>query len=452
MFIASLRSAAVGVCAAGLLLSSLVSVTSLARKHNSQTKVARPVPTPDSNSATPDESQQKTTQDIDTLKTDTDLVTVPVIVSELNGSYVADLRKEDFGVTEDGVKQEVAFFQTVTAPFHVVLLLDTSASTEKKLKQIQQAAFAFVDQLQKGDKVKVISFDDRVRELNEFTDDRAAVKKAIAYTESGQGTKVYDAIEVALNSVRKIPGRKAFVIFTDGVDWHSDRATFDTTIRWLDEEGVIVYPIRYETRAETETLAREQSQDISPALPTLAGIRTPPAGTTAPTFPSDDPDSVPVSGRQPKSGPLGLPLPGEIMRGRRQRDPDDPNNDRRAPTDTTLPPIANTLPPPRTVRNDRRGPVDDSISATLDLAYSTADKYLNLLAEKSGGTLLRADSLASLPGAFSRIAVELRTQYLLGYYPINKQRDERYRRIRVTTLRKNVAVRARPGYLSTGAR
>ena len=88
----------------------------------------------------------------------------------------------------------------------------------------------------------------------------------------------------------------------------------------------------------------------------------------------------------------------------------------------------------------------------LDLAYATADQYLKTLAEKSGGRLLRADTLDSLPDAFAQIAAELRTQYMLGYYPLNKEKDDRYRKIKVTTARKNVVVRARPGYLATATR
>jgi Ca-activated chloride channel family protein len=88
----------------------------------------------------------------------------------------------------------------------------------------------------------------------------------------------------------------------------------------------------------------------------------------------------------------------------------------------------------------------------LDLAYSTADKYLETLAEKSGGRLLRADNLSSLPDAFAKIAAELRTQYMLGYYPLNKERDERYRKIKVASARKDVVIRARPGYLATAGR
>jgi VWFA-related protein len=87
----------------------------------------------------------------------------------------------------------------------------------------------------------------------------------------------------------------------------------------------------------------------------------------------------------------------------------------------------------------------------LDMAYSTADSYLKTLAEKTGGQLMRADTLKSLPDAFAKVASELRTQYSIGYYPLNKDRDERYRKIKVSTKRKDVAIRARPGYLRTAA-
>src|ERR1051325_1786833 len=389
-------------------------------------------------------------QDIETLKTDTDLVTVPLIANDSNGTYITDLRQEEFTIQEDGVQQQVAFFGKVAAPFHVVLMLDTSSSTQDKLREIQQAAYTFVQQLQNADRVKVISFDDAVRDLNEFTSDREVLRSAIYKTKAGQGTKVYDAVELALNTIRTFRGRKAIVIFTDGMDWHSDRATYDGTLRWLDEEGVVVYPIRYDTRATTERLAREQS-DGGSQLPTINGIRnTPPGGTTAPTFPGDE---IPTSGTRPKTGPFGLPLPEEIMRRRREEERNrDPNRDpRMPPSDQRLPRIPGSPPDDRTTSRRPSNP-DDSIKAMLDLAYLTADSYLKSLAEKSGGRLLRADTLGSLPDAFAQIAAELRTQYLLGYYPLNKERDERYRHIKVATTRKNVAIRARPGYLATNAK
>lgn len=394
--------------------------------------------------------------ELETLKIDTDLVTVPVIATDKNGLFIPNLKQDEFVVAEDDVKQEIAFFAAINVPFHVVLMLDTSASTREKLNLIQQAASAFVEQLQPGDRVKVISFDDQVVDHNEFTNDRAALKAAINKTRPGDGTKLYDAFELALGTIRRIQGRKAIVIFTDGVDYHSDRATFEGTLRGLDEEGVVVYPIRYDTREETERLAREQAAEQAPTLPTIGEIRRPPTGTTPTTFPSEDPNPVPT-GKSSKTGPFGLPLPEEILRRRREserdRYPDGmPRDDRRTipVPDSRTPSPGGGLPDSRTDPGPGRGRTtrneDDSIDSLLDMLYLKADSYLAALVDKSGGRLLRADTLASLPDAFALIAAELRTRYSIGYYPTNKSRDDSYRRIKVTTTRKNVAIRARPGY------
>ena len=394
-----------------------------------------------------DNSDSQDPQDV--VKTDTNLVTVPVIAVNSDGVYIPDLSKTDFGVEEDGVKQEISFFATVSEPFHVVLMLDTSASTREKLRLIRAAAISFVDQLQTGDKVKVISFDDQVRDHNEFTADRALLRSAINRTEPGQGTKVYDAFDLALNSIRSIQGRKAIVLFSDGVDWHSDNATFDGTLRYLEEEGVIVYPIRYDTRVETERLAQQQQDEMMPELPTRSVINRPAPGTTAPTFPSDDQSTVPTSGQTRTSGPFGLPPASEILRRRREaererneREGGNPRTDGPASTESRYPGDRGSTAP----RSTRKGGADESIKSMLDLAYSKADSYLIALAAKSGGRLLRADTLVSLPDAFAQIAAELRTQYAIGYYPTNKDRNGTFRKIKVTSSRKGVKLRSRPGY------
>ena len=435
-----------------------------------QSKAGRQNPRPPKSAPTPAPQPEQTPeepQDIETLKTDTDLVSVPVIATNKDGLFITDLRQEEFSISEDDVPQQIAFFGKVAAPFHVVLMLDTSASTKDNLRQIQKAASAFVDQLQPADRVKVISFDDKVTDHNEFTSNRDLLKNAINGTRSGEGTKVYDAVALGFDSIRKIRGRKAIVIFTDGMDWHSDSATFDGTLRWLDEEGVIVYPIRYDTRATTERLAREQASQTTPQLPTIDVVRAPPTGTTPPTFPGGE--SGPPTSTTRKTGPLGLPSAEDIMR-RRQEDDRNRDRDRRVPSDRDPGgiPTENDPPARRTIRipGSERDPGDpgtividpkapkndDSISRMLDMAYLTADSYLKAMAEKSGGRLLRADTLVSLPVAFSQIAEELRTQYMIGYYPLKKERDDRYRKIRVTTTRRNVGIRARPGYLATATK
>lgn len=375
-------------------------------------------------------------QDLETIKIDTDLVTVPVIASSRTGTYIADLQKEEFKISEDGVQQQIAFFATVNAPFHVVLLLDTSASTQEKLGQIQQAAISFVDQLSSADKVKVISFESEVRDLNEFTGDKAAIRSVIKETRSGQGTRVYDAVQLALDMLRPVKQRRAIVIFTDGVDWHSQSSTFEDTIRGLDESGVIVYPIRFDTRADAERLARQQeAEQTGGTLPTSDVIRGPPTGTTPPTFPSDEPFPAPA-------GQPGTSLPDLIFGGRR-RNPNPPTEPKRTDRfpdpdrDRPSPTIRNPHPDTRT---------NDSISGLLNILYFMADSYLMELAHRSGGQVYRADTVATLPQAFAAIAAELRTQYLLGYYPSNREKDGTNRKIQVKTSRKDISIRARPGY------
>ncbi len=427
------------------------------RTRRSSTPVRRPPTTTANQQPSPEPTPEPTPpeDEPEVVKVDTDLVTVPLIAATIEGNYVPDLRQDEISISEDGVKQEVAFFATVATPFHVVLLLDTSASTQEKLGLIRRAAIAFVEQLQPGDRVKVISFDDSVRDLNEFTNNRTALRNAINKTAPGKGTKVYDAFELALSSVRSIQGRKAIVLFSDGMDWHSDRATFDSTLRWLDEEEVVTYPIRYETRAETERLAREQAREQGSGLPTLENIRKQPSGTTAPTFPSDDAESAPTISYPGKNGTFGIP---DILRRKREieRERDRDQTGTGDPRPNQSPPA---LPPtdPRSRPDDspfpRRGTrprVDDSISVMLDQAYLTADSYLTELADRSGGRIVRADTLASLPDAFAQIAAELRTQYTVGYYPTNRGRDGKYRKIKISTSRKNLHVRARPGYRAQG--
>ena len=185
----------------------------------SQSKRAGQNPPPQQPQPQPSPTPPPEPEEIEILKTATDLVTVPVIATNKDGLSITDLRQEEFKISEDGVPQQIAFFGRVAAPFHVVLMLDTSLSTKNHLRQIQQAAFTFVQQLQPADRVKIISFADKVNDLNEFSADREVLRAAINRTQSADGTKVYDAVELAMNTLRKIRGRKAIVLFSDGMDW-----------------------------------------------------------------------------------------------------------------------------------------------------------------------------------------------------------------------------------------
>lgn len=385
------------------------------------------------------------------MKVDTNLVTVPVIASSRTGAYIADLKKEEFKLSEDGVPQEIAFLASVNAPFHLVLLLDTSNSTEEKLPQIQRAAMAFLDQLGPNDKVKVVSFDGKLHDWNDFTNDKSVLSQAISRTRKGDNTRVYDAVQLALDSLRRIQTRKAIVIFTDGADWHSLSSSFESTLRDLDESGVIIYPIRFETRADAERIAREQdAAQNGVGLPTSSVIRTRTGGTPT-TFPTEEPSTVPEMPRRS----LPIPDPTSIIFGRRSSLP--PTTSPRDPFPDTSPRTTDPtrrdpsrLPNPGTVNNPPAK--NDTISAQLDMLYLKADSYLKELADRSGGQVYRADTVVYLPQAFAAIAAELRTQYLLGYYPANKNDNGAYRKIQVKTSRKDIAIRARPGYRAKAGR
>ncbi|HEY7184162.1 MAG TPA: VWA domain-containing protein [Blastocatellia bacterium] len=183
-----------------------------------------------------------------TIKIDTTLVTIPVSVLDHDGKYIPNLTKRDFHLFEDNVEQEITDFNSIEAPFHVALLLDTSQSTNFKLKDIQKAALAFVDQLHHDDQVMVVSFDSDIYIDAEFTSDRDQLRRAIRQTRTGGWTRLYDAVDLVITErLGKVRGRKAVVLFTDGVDTASHLASAASTLGRVEESGALVYPIQYDT-------------------------------------------------------------------------------------------------------------------------------------------------------------------------------------------------------------
>ncbi|HEV7474116.1 MAG TPA: VWA domain-containing protein [Pyrinomonadaceae bacterium] len=184
----------------------------------------------------------------DVIRVDTTLVTIPVSVTDRDGRYIPNLRKEDFRLWEDGTEQNVAFFASVDKPFSLVLMIDTSGSTRFRLEDIQDAAITFVNQLRQDDRVMVVSFDDQVRVLSEFTSDRSRLRDAIRRTETGNGTRLYDAVDLVMNQrLNNVSGRKAIVLFTDGVDTTSRHASYDSNVRDAEELDALIYPVQYDT-------------------------------------------------------------------------------------------------------------------------------------------------------------------------------------------------------------
>jgi VWFA-related protein len=233
----------------GLLLAPLnlhaQSGRNKATKTQTEKKADTPAPAPDVNESRINPDGE--TIEGDVIRTDTALVTVPVTVLDRNGRYVPLLRRENFRLQENGVEQKIAYFATTDSPFTVVLLIDTSGSTHFRLDDIQDAAITFVTKLKTNDSVMVMSFDDRIQVLCKPTTDRDEITRAIKRTRTGGGTRLYDAVENILNKqLATISGRKAVVLFTDGVDTTS-RASYDSSLRLAEESDAPIYSVDYDT-------------------------------------------------------------------------------------------------------------------------------------------------------------------------------------------------------------
>lgn len=200
-----------------------------------------------------DNSPDRQKQDDLTLKLNTSLVIVPVIVTDRDGKYVPNLTQKNFEIYEDNVKQSIDNFISVEVPFNVVLLIDTSGSTRFKLEDIQRAALAFVGQLREQDQVMIVSFDTKIFIDSEFTNDRKQIRQAIFQTRTGGATRLYDAVDLVLTErLNKLKGRKAIVLFSDGVDTASRLANALSTIDLVEESNVLVYAIHYDTKNDVQ--------------------------------------------------------------------------------------------------------------------------------------------------------------------------------------------------------
>ncbi|HTD85655.1 MAG TPA: VWA domain-containing protein, partial [Candidatus Binatia bacterium] len=254
----------VGRCSRKLIVALVaivfcLSILSLA-VYGQSGRRATPTPSPDKPSTKSDQDEQTTngkvvdggeTVEGDVLTVNTNLVSVPVKVMDRAGKNILNLQRKDFHIFENGVEQRIAYFATVDTPFTVVLLLDTSGSTEYKMEDIQNAAISFVNQLKPQDRVMVMSFDDKIQTFCDPTSDRQELVQAIRQTKTGDSTRLYDAVEqVIQQKLKSIAGRKAVVLFTDGVDTASGHATYKSTLKLVQESDAGVYVVAYDTSGD----------------------------------------------------------------------------------------------------------------------------------------------------------------------------------------------------------
>lgn len=362
---------------------------------------------------TTDQQTQDPTQQ--TIKIPTTLVNVPVIVTDRFGRFITGLNRSNFNINEDGISQKIEDFSSTEAPFNVALLIDTSRSTQNKLGHIRKAAQEFIKQLQPNDKVMIVTFDEQVRFVSDFTNNRAELERAVKSLKSSYLTSLYDAIyRTITEKMLPIQGRKAIVILTDGVDTASKKATFSSSLDLVAATGIICYAIQYETRNDGAPIMKPI---FLPGRPSNSFVSQPGMAS----MPAQD-QTKPQQQTNPEPNQpfVKIPFPTGSIFGR--------------PSTTSSP---NSEPSTR-VNSQVQQPVRDR--------YLIAADFLRSLAAQSGARYIRAENIENTSFAFQLIAEELRHQYTLSYLSSNDQKDGKYRSITVRVGNPDLVVRARLGY------
>src|SRR6266446_5533731 len=357
------------------------------------------VNTPQSNQ--PQKSSAEEVSEGDVVRVETQLVTVPAVVTDRNGHPLNALRAENFVVFEDGKAERVTNFATTEAPFEIALLLDTSGSTRDELGLIRDAANAFINALRPGDRVGIVAFNNTARNgsplavvevLSGLNSDRQALRAAIENLGTSNGTPFYDGLGRVADQVFHDPpreemrGRRAVVALTDGVDSSSDSGYEDARAK-LASAGLASYFIQVNTEEYVEDRLLKDCQD---------------------------------DGR--------LALSEKQLERFRQ------------------------LFVPQAQKEDYQDFCRMGQFERMDISrklYNLARKEMGEMARASGGRAFAAGSVQEARAAFAEVANEIGTQYSLGSYPSNKTRDGRFRQIKVEVRGvKDASVRAREGYFA----
>jgi len=336
--------------------------------------------------------------DDEILRIDTQVVDVPIVVTDKTGKPLLNLKQNNFVVYEDNKKQEVVDFSTTNEPFEVALLLDTSGSTRSDLSLIKRSAANFIASLRSGDKVSIIAFNSERKEkqtlavseiLSGLTNDRNRLKIAVEQIKTSNGTPLYDGLLQVVEKVFGIKpaadfrGRRALVALTDGVD-STSAADFAEAKEELEKAGITSYFIQIDTR---EFFEENLLGDCESAIRfSQAQIR-------------------------------------------------------------------------RYYRRFERKANIEKVSAFCQLGdferlaiskslYELADAEMQNLAKTSGGRVFPVGDLSEARVAFKSVADEIGTKYSLGYYSANEKRDGTYRKIKIELkgVPTGAQIRAREGY------
>lgn len=202
------------------------------------------------------------------FRSNVDLISLMVSVTNPGGRYMSGLEAEDFEVFEDGRLQELAFFSPANTALSVSLLLDSSSSMEDSMSLAQKAAVEFVARLKPDDLVEIVSFDSRVEVMQPFTNDRTLLEGAIHRVRAGGSTSLYNAVYITLRQFEKLRAqnasdsrREVIVVLSDGEDT-SSLMTSDEILDLAKRSQTVIFAIGLGFETPALPVARSGEFDL----------------------------------------------------------------------------------------------------------------------------------------------------------------------------------------------
>jgi VWFA-related protein len=194
-------------------------------------------------------------------------VRVPVSVLDQGGRPVTGLRLEDFQLRDQGKKQPITLFSSERRALRIALALDVSGSMANKIRAVEAALRQFIDLLEPSDEILVLTFNDRVHLLQDFTSDRALLARGLDMLTPVGPTALYDAAAEAIRRVASGPAEsKAVVLVSDGVDTAST-TSFGTLREMARRSEVPVFSLALDADARTVFRMPSGTGPIIPRFP-----------------------------------------------------------------------------------------------------------------------------------------------------------------------------------------
>jgi len=203
------------------------------------------------------------------IRVDTNVVLVPVTVTDPLNRFVTDLDEDVFEVYEDKIKQKIVSFGSEDAPLSIGIVFDTSASMGSKLERSRVSVAEFFKTANPEDEAFLVEFSDRPQLMVPMTHNLEDIQNRLVFTQSKGRTALLDGVYLALSTMKKAHNpRKALIVISDGGD-NSSRYTVSEVKNLVREADVQIYGIGiYESgaargRTPEELSGPEMLRDLS---------------------------------------------------------------------------------------------------------------------------------------------------------------------------------------------